>query len=218
LKKKQNSLLDKLKQENQANLVSTNVLSGIEKLIPKLSPNSLLTGKIEEIKRLQVENNLDASNKIKKISSNQFDYKYPFYFLLNENSIIDEISYTENSDLITHIKTEAKYNQLKNDFKKARQYQSEYQTAEKNALSNQDNNQRTFLIIFVLIGFVVSYISFSWFLLHLIWQIPLTLFIAFVISEPYFKKVEKSKINEKGNILKKQIEVIKTKANNVYKT
>jgi hypothetical protein len=121
MKKKENSLFDKLRKENQANKVSANVLSEIIPSIDKLKPQTILTSKIEEIKKLQSDDRLDSSNKIFEILNTHFDYTYPFYFVVNTSNAdyskkLDKSILSKKDNLISHIKSESNLNTLKSKY------------------------------------------------------------------------------------------------------
>ena len=119
MKKKQDTLLNKLKQENQTISYSTNVLSDIKSLVPKLKTKTLLIEKIEKIKKLQQDNRLDSSKRILKILNDRFEYSYPFFYTAESHSsyrLLHRSDITPVDTLKNHIKREAQLNQRELSF------------------------------------------------------------------------------------------------------
>src|SRR5690606_37269728 len=115
MRKKQNSLLDKLNLENQTNHSIKSILDDIKPFLSKISEDTILTKKINLINNLISQNNLESSNKIHSILSEKFHYKYPFAFRINGWNL-SHSDVTKNADLKTHIRIESSLNQIESLF------------------------------------------------------------------------------------------------------
>lgn len=226
MKKKQNSLLDKLKQENQVNSTGSNVLSDISSLIPKLTNGSVLKNKIEEIKKLQKDNRLDSSNKIFEILNTDFQYSYPFYYRIGSHGY--QLSKTElnlSDNLKNHIRRETQLNSVKPNFDKAKSYIDRKARLHKEKTSLNNKNEGLWngcaaifgyifvaLIIVLIIGdFYPSFAN------TVIWIgiVSVIGIIIWSISSAVNAGGKGKEMKELDKLLDREMSILKTKANTV---
>jgi hypothetical protein len=112
MKKKTNSILNKLKGENQAIQKSSNILSDID--LNDMSKNTALTKRIDEIIELQNESTLESSNQITQLIQVNFQYEYPFDFKVLQLNLSKKKIYMENYKNCLEIKQLIKTDSLKN--------------------------------------------------------------------------------------------------------
>lgn len=230
MKLKKGSLFEKLKQENQSNSESIEVLDEVQNLIPKLKPNTELINKINQIYKLQKSNTLDNSNEIFEIINDKFEYEYPFCFNVfgsNNNYNLSHISLIKTEHLKNHIKREAELNEVQSNFNKAVEYiKKRDELISKKKTRDKTSDQLTKgcgayigivfgggLALFIILSFFVSYYA-AGMLIYIIGAstILLTLYAVFRYFKTKELKKSISKINDLINI---EVNKIKTKANNV---
>lgn len=225
MKKKQNSLLDKLKQENKTNQDGSNVLTQIEKYLPNISSNSLLLNKIDNIRSLQVRNDLNSSKEIKAIANEEFSYKYPFAYRIDSlrDDRISEFELIRNDTLINHVIKENELNNLKPKFKETSNLILRKQDTEKR-LSNSSGYAIDYLkgygslaVILVIInmfgstGGALQVTTFS-----IVLSLPIFYIISISITST--KRTKKKRELEKlTKTINSNMTELKTKANNGYK-
>jgi hypothetical protein len=112
MRKKTNSILNKLKGENQAIQKSSNILSDID--LNDISKNTALTRRIDEIIELQNEATLESSNQITQLMQVNFQYEYPFDFKVLQLNLSYKNIYMENYKNSLEIKQLIKTDSLKN--------------------------------------------------------------------------------------------------------
>jgi len=110
MKKKQNSLLNRLQKENEAIQKSSIILNQVSNDLKHIHKNSKLYAKITLIKKLQKTNSLSSSNQIDSIVNKEFNYEYPFYIKIDYNNSPQILVKRNFANLIDHIRIEAKFN------------------------------------------------------------------------------------------------------------
>jgi hypothetical protein len=234
MKKSQNSLLDKLKKENQANSKSSDILSDMKSLMPNLKTSTLLTRKIDEIKTLQKENRLDSSNEIFRILNTDFNYSYPFYYNVgNQKYQLSKADLDLSDNLKNHIKRESELNSVKNIFS-----ETISQIEKKNKLDKIEISSQGYTagVVLAILGIPLAYLFLitvynnhdqsnrsalntligSGGMLFGYFTFILFPIIGFKLGTRLVTNKEEKK--QLANRIDKNLSLLKTKANNAYKT
>lgn len=131
MKKKKNSLLNQLTQENNSINNSLEILRDIEDC--KINHGTELRRRLQEIWDLQKKENVDSAKKIDELLKEEFSYEYPFDYKVDFKKVNHLLPYEKganfahtvskkvlsvNDTLKNHIVREDKLNSLINKFNK----------------------------------------------------------------------------------------------------
>lgn len=223
MKKKENSLFYKLKQENNSNFESARVLNSIENNLKKLKKGTLLIDKVERIKTLQKNDSLESSNEIFEIINSKFEYTYPFYFQIpySDYSPPNECEVKKDDVLLNHIQTEALMNSSKDDFDRVielteinkalnKRIYKPFKYGEKLAIWFGVAFVSFFVNLFSDRGSIYKFVS-----AFLFFPIPIIAFIIELVSYHIVKSDLQKRLSLNESIIKEKMSMLKTKANNV---
>lgn len=214
--------------------VTEKFLEDIEESL--LLPNTELTRRIEEIINLQKKNDYDSVNQITTLLQDKFDYNYPFHYTIKGNNSIEKTNLILENNLINHIRKEVELNKIEPSFHRAKSYIENRNklNSEKSSLIIDNISVWSILsstiaysfIIFIAIFLLIntSYFKpkitniFFVFLIIILLGIIANSFIR--INKRNAKKRDINRVDKllviENSLLLKELNALKTKANNVY--
>ncbi len=217
MKKKQDSLFEKLKEENFANSQSATILEEVDEQLKFLNKDSELFIRIEKIKKLQLDNSLPSSNEIYEILNNEFLYNYPFHYRIYSDESIQEETLKLSDILINHIKREAILNQTKphliNFTKSLTKKQLLEGKLNKNPYKYLIN---TISVVITLITIIIASIINTWLAVAILFLCGVIYILSQSILKKLFYQSDKDEIERLKKIIQSNLKVLKSNAYNRY--